>query len=187
MKKNYVYEEWKDIKGYEGLYQISNFGRVRTYDKLLNHFSGKKRILKGKVLKLSFDRRYYFITLYKEGKRKLCLIHRLVAEAFIPNPNNYTEVNHKGENKTKNYVWQLEWCTHKENCNYGTRNTRIVDSRTGTFRKRVTLQYDMNNNLVARYCSLSEASRQTGLKVQDIHRVVKGNRKSCGGFIWKYE
>ena len=110
-------EEWKDIKGYEGLYQISSFGRVKSLNYMHKSVS--------KYLSLAImSSGYVYVLLYKEGKRKMYRVHRLVAEAFIPNPNNYKEVNHKDENKQNNRVDNLEWCTRNYNHNYGTLKER---------------------------------------------------------------
>lgn len=109
-----ILEKWKDIKGYEGLYQVSNFGNVKS----LNY----KRTNKEALLKLQTNTDgYKIINLRKDGKNKLYLVHRLVAMTFIPNPNNYPIVNHKDENKENNSVDNLEWCTHIYNLNYGDR------------------------------------------------------------------
>ena len=116
-------EEWKDIKGYEGIYQISNKGRVKS----LNYrHTGKEGIL-------SLNKRngYFFIWLYKKGeKRKPFDIHRLVAEHFILNPDNLPVVNHKDENKLNNNVENLEWCTQEYNVNYS-HNKKIICLETG--------------------------------------------------------
>ena len=109
-------EIWKDIKGYEGLYQISNKGRVKT---LGNNKTRKEKIRDGKI-----DRGYKRILLCKNGKKKQCLIHRLVAEAFLPNPDNLPVVNHKDENKLNNNVENLEWCTQAYNVNYSHNNCK---------------------------------------------------------------
>jgi hypothetical protein len=106
-------EKWKDIKGYEGYYQVSNLGNVKSLDRVV--WNGKvfhKRI--GKILKPKGDR-YYELCLTKQGKLKKVYIHRLVAQAFIPNPNNKAEVNHMDGNKVNNHISNLEWCTSKEN------------------------------------------------------------------------
>ena len=113
-------EEWKDIIGYEGKYQVSNTGKIRS----LNYLNTRKT----KELKpRKFSTGYLSICLGKEKKN--FYIHRLVAIHFIPNPNNLLEVNHKDENKTNNNVENLEWCNHKYNCNYGTRSERIWITR----------------------------------------------------------
>lgn len=120
---NYLGEEWKDIKGYEGLYQVSNLGRVRSLSRYVKHRT--IYILKGKLLKQrTRGKGYLAVTLCKNSKLKHYYVHRLVAEAFIPNPNNLPQVNHKDENKSNNCVDNLEWCDDKYNTNYGTRNER---------------------------------------------------------------
>lgn len=113
-------EIWKDIIGYEGLYQVSNLGRVKSLGNGGSNNS-KERIMKLKI----GSRGYYEVSLCKEGKHKTFTIHRLVAMTFIPNPQNYPCVNHKSEIKTDNRVDNLEWVTQKENSNYGTRNKRL--------------------------------------------------------------
>ena len=112
-------EVWKDIEGYEGLYQISNFGKVFSFksNKILKPFNDKKGYLK--------------IELRKENRRKIYFLHRLVAMCFIENKNNLPYVNHKDENKHNNRVENLEWCTCKYNNNYGTRNSRISKKMLG--------------------------------------------------------
>ena len=107
-------EEWRDIKGYEGRYQISSLGRVYSF-------------YKKDILKLAKHTGGYLqIGLYKDGKSKTLTVHKLVAEAFIPNPNNYKEINHKDENKQSNCVDNLEWCDRKYNLNYGTAKDRMI-------------------------------------------------------------
>ena len=115
-------EEWRDIRGYEGLYQVSNLGRVKSLRN--NHGQFREKILKICSNKLG----YSYINLYKEGENKKCLVHRLVALHFIDNPNNYKEINHKDENKQNNIIDNLEWCTREYNNNYGTRTQRASEN-----------------------------------------------------------
>ena len=123
-------EIWKDIQGYEGLYQISSIGRVRSLNRI-NHFEGKNQIkkyqcgqlLKGKVLKYKYVHGYTNVTLYTEKHRhKQYQVHRLVAQAFIPNPNNYPQINHKDGNKLNNCVANLEWVTNQQNREHALKN-----------------------------------------------------------------
>ena len=118
-------EEWRDIKGYEGKYQVSSLGRVKS---LGNNKSKKEKILKPGKNKLD----YLYVILCKNGESKGFLVHRLVAEAFVNNPNEYKCVNHKDENKTNNCVDNLEWCTHKYNNTYGTRLERVSEKVKGS-------------------------------------------------------
>lgn len=114
-------ELWKDIPGYVGLYQVSTLGNVRS----LTHTNSDGRCFKGKRLKPILQKTGYVrVHLSKYNQRELPFIHRLVAEAFIPNPNGYTEINHKDENPENNAVTNLEWCTHSYNINYGERNKK---------------------------------------------------------------
>lgn len=126
---------WKDIPGYEGLYQVSNTGKVRS----LNYKgTGKKKIWKYAITVNTYKK----IALYKNGEIKYYYIHRLVAQAFMPNPNNYPVVNHKDENKSNNVVWNLEWCTQQYNCNYGTCQRRKSETRKSRSPKLTTQEYE---------------------------------------------
>lgn len=110
-------EIWKPVKGYEGLYEISNFGRVKSL--------GNDKSRKEKILKPIKDKGgYLYVGLCRDGKGKWFKVHRLVAEAFLPNPEGFEQVNHKDENKSNNCSSNIEWCSHKYNSNYGTRTKR---------------------------------------------------------------
>ena len=113
-------EEWKDIKGYEGLYQVSNKGNVRTLEHTVVDKLGRTKLVKGRNLKIhTYPNGYKDVMLQHKGVAKRYLVHKLVAEAFIPNPENFSEVNHKDESRDNNVVTNLEWCSRKYNCNYG--------------------------------------------------------------------
>ena len=200
MKKEYLFEIWKDIKGYEGYYQVSNYGRVKSLDRYVEYNTGYMYLKKGKILNLcKYSNGYYFVNLSKDNVQKQIMVHRLVAQAFIPNPHNYPCVNHKDENKQNNFVWvnddgtvdleksNLEWCTAKYNCNYGSRNDKMLDNRSGMFRRKIVLKYDLEGNYIEEYPSLSEASRNTCVCAQSILNVITGKRKTCGGFKWRYK
>lgn len=159
-------EIWKDIKGYKGLYQVSNLGRVKSF-----YFK------KEKILKLRFTGRYYQAILTKNGKQKSYLIHRLVAIHFIPNPKNLPTVNHKDENKANNNVDNLEWCTQMYNIHYGT-----------GLQRRIATQYKpvlcIEKDII--YPSQIEAGRQLGICHRHINDCCKGRRNTTGGYHWKY-
>lgn len=122
-------EIWKDIKGYEKLYQVSNLGRIRSLDRIILQYNGYddgERLYKGKILKPCIKPNGYSqVGLWKDKKVKWFIIHRLVAETFIPNPENKPQVNHKDENKQNNNIKNLEWCSCSYNINYGTRNDKV--------------------------------------------------------------
>lgn len=116
-------EIWKDIEGYEGLYAVSNLGRVKSYDKWIERKSDKGYLMPGRMMKLiKITNGYITVSVRKNGNVKVLYVHRLVAQAFLDNPNGYGEVNHIDENKENNKVNNLEWCTRKYNCNFGHRN-----------------------------------------------------------------
>ena len=143
-------EIWRPIVGYEGLYEVSSYGRVRSLDR---YVKGKSyRLHKGKVLSPGKNSRGYLsIVLSYNGKHKVITVHRLVAEAFLPNPDNLPEINHKDEDKTNNRVDNLEFCDHKYNVNYGTRKDRARDTAikngywTGLSRKESMKKYYQEN------------------------------------------
>ena len=122
-------EEWRPIPGYEGLYEVSNLGRVRSVDRYVKSKGESYWLRKGKMLSPTKDKNGYLkVNLSCNGKHNIIRVHRLVTEAFLPNPDNLPEVNHKDEDKTNNRVENLEWCDHKYNMNYGTRNIRAKET-----------------------------------------------------------
>lgn len=169
-------EIFKDIEGYENLYQISNKGNLKSL--------GNDKTRKEKKIKLLKRKNGYLkVGLYKQGKRKFYLVHRLVAQAFIPNPDNLEQVNHKDEVKTNNNVTNLEWCTRLYNNNYGTHNQRSAESNTNhpnTSKKVLCIETGKI------YPSTGEVERQLGLSRGNISSVCTGRYKTCGGFHWKY-
>lgn len=134
-------EIWKDIEGYEGLYQISNMGRVKSLAKqtLCGHRKEQTIFRNEKFLSLRCNKKGYLqVGLSKNGIRKQFTVHRLVAQTFIPNPNNLPQVNHKDENKTNNCIENLEWCTAEYNCNYGNHKSNISNALKGHIVKKET-------------------------------------------------
>lgn len=195
-------EIWKDIPEYENLYQVSNFGKVKS----LNYRrSGKERILKPS----NDGKGYVIVDLYKNGEKKHFKVHQLVALAFIPNDNpiEKIEINHKDENKQNNHVDNLCWCSHIKNINYGTRNERVSEKLKDKFkdkenhpmyRKHHTeeakqkmskpiLQFTLEGIFVRYWDSATTASRELNLNQGSICMCCKGKRNKCGEFIWKYK
>ena len=182
-------EVWKWVVGYEGLYEVSNTGKVRSTYRY------------AKELKQSNGTTYRTVQLWKNHVGKNYSVHRLVAIAFLPNENNYPQVNHKDENKLNNHVSNLEWCTAKYNQNYGTiieRRKMNTDYHTekriktaiqnGRASAKPVYQYDKNGVFIARYNSTVEAHNITGFNASHIGECCNGKRyKTVGGYIWKFE
>ena len=142
-------EIWKDIIGYEGLYQVSNFGRVKSLSRTVNAYPrGHKanRVIRDRILKSNhIKNRYDIVALRKNNKTKTFAVHNLVANHFLPNPNNLPEINHIDENKQNNRVDNLEWCTHKHNMNSGTVSQRIGNGNRGKIRAPEQIQRYRNS------------------------------------------
>jgi hypothetical protein len=174
-------ENFKDIAGYEGLYKISDTGKVL----------GLKR---GKFLKPNHSGRYWMISLCKNNKMKTISVHRLVAITFIPNPNNLPEVNHKNGIKTDNYINNLEWSTRSENRLHSYKVLGEIANKPwlGKFgkdnpRSIPVGQYNLSGQLIATYESSKDAQRKTGIKQGSISMVCNGKKlKQTGGFKWKW-
>lgn len=172
-------ETWKDIRDYENLYQTSNLGRARSLDRWVKDTNGSLRFYKGKILKLCTDKYGYLkVGLCKNNKYKKFYVHRLVAEAFIPNPDNLPCVNHKDENKQNNNVENLEFCTYEYNNTYGTRIEKC---------SKPILQYTFDGQFVREWESAKQAEREGGFKSENISACCKGKRKKYKNFIWKYK
>lgn len=174
-------ETWKAIEGYEGLYEVSNLGRVKSLSRL--------RVKEHLLSQFKNHEGYKRVNLWKNNSSKKYSVHRLVAEAFIPNPESKPQVNHIDENKQNNSVENLEWVTAIENHNHGTLNARISKSLTNNPRKSKSVSaFDDEGNLICTYPSIYEASRQMGVCASSITSCIKGrNRmKHCCGFAWKF-
>ena len=167
-------EVWKDVAGYEGVYKVSDKGNVRSVDRVDSR--GRKR--DGITLKPRYDKDGYFrVALYKNGKEKSKTIHRLVLEAFVPNLNNYPDVNHRDEDKTNNELSNLEWCTREQNVNHGTRNKKISQKLS----KRVRA-VNIETGEVLTFNSTHEAGRK-GYGQGNVAKSCRG--VYCGGNLYK--
>lgn len=188
-------EEWRDVVGYEGCYQVSSEGRIKFAD--------------GREKSTRKDRNGYIVTtLRKEKKEKTYKVHRLVAIAFIDNPNNLPVINHKDEVKTNNCVDNLEWCTTKYNANYGTRNERISKAQKGRKnpscqgennyfygkhfarglhpQAKKVIQLDLEGNVIAIFDCTGDAADSVGCTASAIGLCCRGKRNQIKGFKWKY-
>ena len=172
-------ELWKDVQGYEGSYQVSSFGRVRSLDRI--DFVGRQ--LKGAIMKPNIMKSgYHLVGLRRGNIQNKLYIHRLVALAFIDNPYNLLEINHLDEDKSNNNHTNLEWCSRKYNMNYGT-----GAKRGGINSSKEVYQYSLDNKLIRKYKSATEASKQTGFNLGNICSCCRGDLKTSKGFVWKYK
>lgn len=180
-------EIWRNIPNYEGLYKVSNLGRVRSVDRLVTYKNGVHHLHKGKLISYDTDvNGYYYIYLYKHGKRKAFKVHRLVALAFISNPHHYPCINHKDENRQNNNVNNLEWCTVKYNNNYGHHAIKERKSMLNNkLKSKPVLQYTKDGKFINEWPSCAEAGRH-GFDPSSVIRCCKGRSKTCGGYKWKY-
>lgn len=155
-------EMWKDIPDYEGLYQVSNLGNIKS-------------LIKNKILKPYINKKngYSYIGLHKNKKIKVIRIHRLVAIVFMPNPNNFPVINHKNKIRTDNNIDNLEWCSQKYNVTY-------------SLAKKI-LQYDLNNVFLKEWDSAMEIQRNLKINNSNIIACCRSKRKTAGGFKWKYK
>lgn len=179
-------EQWASIPGYEGLYEVSDAGRVRSLFRY-------KKILKTSPNK---GNGYLYAQLFKNKKGKNMAVHRLVAMCFCKNPDNKPFVNHKDETRTNNNADNLEWVTHKENCNYGTAIQRRVEHTNYANRKRnpakqieacsiPIAQYTKDGELIHIWKSASECCRANGWAISNVARASKGERKTAYGYVFK--
>ena len=183
-------EFWRDIKGYEGKYQISNLGRIKSL-----YFKNKQvKVQREKILKPQFDGNYYFIMLSINNKRKIHFIHRLIAMTFIPNKNNYACVNHINGIKTDNRIENLEWCSHSQNTkhaykigliNVGKGKDNYNYNKPGNRRKKV-IQYDENGNVIKVWEHAKDIEEELKINANKIRKCCRENKKMVGGFKWEY-
>ena len=170
-------EIWKDIKVYEGKYQVSNLGNIKN----LNHLNSKKI----KIMCLKKHKKGYFqIELHKNNISKTFLVHRLVAEAFIPNPNNYPIINHIDLNKNNNCVDNLEWCNQSQNM----KHSYILKSTTEKPRKlyKKIFQCDLENNIIKIWDNICEIKNIKNYHPTSIKQCCEGKRKQAYGYKWQY-
>lgn len=168
-------EQWKDIYGFEGIYQISNCGNV-------------KNVKRNKNIALTYCKRtgYIYANLYNNYKRKNATVHRLIATAFIPNPNNFPEINHIDGNKTNNSIENLEWCTRSHNMKHAVANGLHMKVIPHDLRKTVVAM-NADGSLIGTYNGLKAAADEFGISTQAISSYCKGNRKNKHGYKFEYQ
>lgn len=195
-------EIWNNIAGYEGYYQVSNLGRVKSVGRTINrnqkgNLTIKEKIISSHILKNGYEK----VDLYKNGKRKCEYVHRLVAESFIPNPNGKIDVNHINGNKTDNSVCNLEWTTRSENMKHAfniglckiTELQRKTSKNNGMKgikaaiqrRKKKISQYDTDGNYIRTWNSITSAEKELGINLKHMSRHLSGKQKTLCGYIWK--
>jgi hypothetical protein len=178
-------EIWKDIVGYEGLYQVSDLGRVRSLDRIIKGNKGSEYLKKGKILKQTFNlKKYSQVNLSKYGVDYHKRVHRLVAETFIPNPEMKPQVNHIDGNKNNNHVINLEWNTESENVIHAYRLGLNVRSKFAGKERRPVYQLK-DGKIINRFETITEAEVKTHTPRQNIRQVIKGKRFSANGYQWK--
>lgn len=191
-------EEWRDIKGYEGMYQVSNLGQVKSLERWTHFKNGKKpRLEKERILKLVTHHKGYFkAQLRKNDKMKAYFVHRLVAEAFIPNPEGKSQVNHKDGIKTNNKTTNLEWVTQSENLKHSyhilgvhKKSVEAMHAPRIKAKSKPVDVYDSDGNLIREYSSQASAAKDLGVSAGNINNVVKrrGSYKSLKGYVFRYK
>lgn len=170
-----IKEIWKPVKNYEKLYEISNLGNIRSLDRIVKGKDNIIKLIRGKNHKLYTAKSgYVFTSLYKNSESKRYSVHRLVADAFIPNPENLPQINHIDENKGNNCVENLEWVTCSENC-----------KRKSVKGERKILQYDKNGNFIKEWNSIKEASENLNINYSTLQTAVSDNH-FCSECFWRY-
>ena len=189
-------EYWKSIKGYEGIYEVSNLGNVKALSRDIKSCYGCTAHRKEKIMSVQKDKYGYLVVpLTRNGRQKTRKVHRLVASSFIQNPKNLPCINHKDENKANNFVAvesdgtvdfeksNLEWCTYKYNSNYGTAKYRWSDKN-----KKKVSKYDICGNLLATYNSIREAAEANNARISGISMCCSGSKKYSvsAGYVWRF-
>lgn len=184
-------EEWRPVPNYNDYYEVSNYGRVYSIERIVKSKAGWSKVVKPRMMRCVMNGYgYWVVTLTRDSVGYFVGIHILVGRAFLSNPLNLPQINHKDENKQNNIVRNLEWCNALYNNNYGTRNIRLKETQLNDENKSLpVLQYTMKNELVREYPSIAEASRLLGISERSISCVCK-RKKNCFSalnFKWKFK
>lgn len=194
-------EIWRSVIGYEGFYEVSNLGHLRSVDRVQTNTKGICRRLRGRIIRPGFSYGYPVAVLTKNGKKKSVKLHRLVAEAFIPNPYNKPCIDHIDTNRNNCFVCNLRWVSHKENANNPISMTnyskasskafgsgwKIINTRNENKSIHAEIpvsQFSLNGEPIHRYRSIADAARQTGIQRGTILGAVSGSFKQAGGYLW---
>lgn len=189
--EDYPMEKWADVVDYEGIYMISNYGRLKHLSYSIYGLNADRIDVETKIRKPNLmNKGYYCYELWKNNKRKVYLLHRLLAIAFIPNPNNLPQINHKDGDKRNNNISNLEWCTAKENTVHAFRVLGRVSPQKGRCGKdcchsKPVCALNKNGEVIMVFESMQEAYRQTGIMESGISSCINGKQKTAGGFLWK--
>lgn len=181
-------EVWKPIKGYEGIYEVSSLGRVRSIDRDIYQVGRWGKVMKvrqpGKMLSQQSRIGYKRVSLCRDGgKGKWFFVHRLVAVAFVPNPDGKPYINHKDETRDNNVPDNLEWCTMAENNLYG---GHVERTQSANIANRQSIeQVDASGNVVATFESIKSAARQTGIPISSVSQCLNGKLRQTHGFIFR--
>lgn len=180
-------EIWKPIKGYEGFYEVSNLGRVRSLDRVIEYSNGRRIFTKGKILKPILNYHGYLtVNLKRNSTIKVCQIHRLVMLNFVENTFNLPMINHKDECKTNNHISNLEYCDCKYNSNYGSRNKKLSEIMRKIGIAKKVLKISTDGEILKKYNSLSDVSLD-GYDSQTVGDCCRFRTKSHKGYLWCYE
>lgn len=184
-------EIWKPIPGYEGYYEVSNTGKVKSVTRIIMRSNGRPQTWYGKIKCASSDELgYQRVDLRKEGSHKKELVHRLVAMAFLPNPDNLPIVNHKDENPSNNNVDNLEWCTQDYNINYGTCRKRMSQNGTGKHTKKIWKCDKDTHERIELFDSIGEAAekvRGDRAGISAISKCARGINPSAYDYYWEFD
>jgi hypothetical protein len=179
-------EVWRPVKDYEGLYEVSNFGRVRSCGRMILKSNGVVQNRKSKIRKQVPTRTGYLqVNLSKNNIQKMVTFHKLVAQAFLPNPKGYSEINHKNEDKSDNRARNLEWCSRVYNNSYGTIISRIVAKNKNGALSKPIFQVTFSGKIVNFWPLAKEAGRY-GFDFSKVAMCARGERSQHKGFQWMY-
>ena len=180
----HLIEEWRQIEGYEGYYEVSNLGNIRSVDRVVPQKNNCVKAIHGRLIRQSthYKTGYKSVMLSKNGVHKRLSVHRLVGKAFLPNPDNLPEINHKDENKANNSVDNLEWCDHSYNNRYGT-----IPQRKSEWSSKRVEQFDLiTGDVIATFPSGTVAARTLGFPQTSISACCHGKTNHCRGYGWRF-